>query len=137
MEKENVMKTLIVEDNFTSRLFLQEVLKVYGPCHIAVNGKEAMEAVCSALETGEPYDLVCLDIMMPEMDGQETLKHIRSQEKAWGILSSNGAKVVMTTALDDPKSIDKAFYNLCDAYALKPIDKGKLLDTLRTLKLIK
>ena len=64
------MKTLIVEDDFTSRLYLQELLKGYGPTHIAVNGKEAIEATHLALEAGEPYNLICLDIMMPEMDGQ-------------------------------------------------------------------
>ena len=44
------MKTLIVEDDFTSRLLLQELLKSYGPSLIAVNGKEAVDAVRAALE---------------------------------------------------------------------------------------
>jgi len=102
------MKTLIVEDDFTSRLLLQELLKSYGPCHIAVNGKEAVEATAAALED-EPYDLICLDIMMPEMDGQEALRRIREQEEARDILSSNGAKIVMTTALDDIKNVSAAY----------------------------
>lgn len=72
------MKTLIVEDDFTSRLILQEILKLHGPAHIAVNGIEAVEAVRTALESGEPYDLVCMDIIMPKMGGQQALKHIRS-----------------------------------------------------------
>ncbi|MBN2333302.1 MAG: response regulator [Deltaproteobacteria bacterium] len=130
------MKTLIVEDDFTSRLLLQELLKQYGPSHIAVNGKEAVEAVRTALETGEPYDLICLDIMMPEMDGQEALQQIRAQEEARNILSSNGAKIVMTTALNDLKNVSFAYQNLCDAYLTKPIEKAKLIDELRELKLI-
>jgi len=130
------MKTLIVEDDFTSRLLLQELLKSYGTSHIAVNGKEAVDAVRLALEAGEPYDLICLDIMMPEMSGQEALRNIREQEEARGILSWNGTKIVMITALDNPKSILDAFYSLCDAYLTKPIEKARLMEELRKLKLI-
>ncbi len=131
------MKTLIVEDDFTSRLLLQELLKSYGPSHIAVNGKEAVEAAHLALEMGEPYNLICLDIMMPEMDGQEALRQIREQEEARGILSSKEAKIVMTTALGDPKNVIAAWRSQCDAYLTKPIQKAKLLMELRKLGLIK
>ena len=130
------MKTLIVEDDFTSRLLFQEFLKSYGQSHIAVNGREAIEAVCRALEAGEPYDLMCLDIMMPEMDGQEALKQIRKQEEIRGILPPDGVKVVMTTALDDIKNVFSAYHGLCDAYLTKPIRKEDLLNELRKLKLI-
>lgn len=61
------MKTLIVEDDFTSRLFLQEVLKEFGEIHLAVNGQEGLTAFQEALNQGKPYNLICLDIMMPEM----------------------------------------------------------------------
>lgn len=130
------MKTLIVEDDFTSRLLLQELLKSHGPYHIAVNGKEAIEAVRVALETDEPYDLICLDIMMPQMDGQQALKEIRFLEEDRGINSSNGAKIIMTTALGDVKNASAAYLNLCDAYLTKPIQKAKLLEELRQLGMI-
>ena len=130
------MKTLIVEDDFTSRLLLQELLKSYGPSHIAVNGKEAVEAVRIALEAKEHYDLICLDIMMPEMDGQQALREIRNIEEAQGVFSSDGAKIVMTTALGDLKNVIAAYKSLCDAYVSKPIRKAKLLEELRKLKLI-
>src|SRR5664279_3297425 len=114
------MKTLIVEDDFTSRLYLQELLKGYGPTHIAVSGKEAIEATHLALEGGEPYNLICLDIMLPEMDGQHALKGIRALEEARGLLSTTGgAKIVMTTALNDMKNACGAFHSLCDAYLVK------------------
>jgi two-component system chemotaxis response regulator CheY len=130
------MKTLIVEDDFTSRLLLQELLKSYGPVHIAVNGNEALDAVRSALEADEPYDLICLDIMMPEMDGQEALREIRSIEEARGIFSSEGSKIMMTTVMADLKNVSTAYMNLCDAYLTKPIQKSVLGQELRTLKLI-
>jgi two-component system, chemotaxis family, chemotaxis protein CheY len=130
------MRTLVVEDDFTSRLLLQELLRSHGPSHIAVNGQEAVEAVRLALEAKAPYDLICLDIMMPKLDGHAALKQIRALEEANGTWSSHGAKVVMTTALGDMKNVNAAFGNLCDAYLVKPIDKTKLLETLRQLALI-
>ncbi len=130
------MKTLIVEDEFTGRLVMQEMLKVYGPTHIAVNGREAVEAVRKALEQGRPYDLICMDIMMPVMDGQKALQAIRELEESKGIISTRGAKILMTTALDDPRNIIDSFKGLCDAYLVKPINKNSLLEELRKLKLI-
>lgn len=131
------MKILIVEDDFTNRMFLQEVLKSYGSTHIAVNGKEAVAAVRAAMASGEPYNLICLDIMMPEMDGQQALREIRALEEAEGTMSSRGAKIIMTTVLGDPKNVFASFKSLCDAYVTKPIDRIKLLDELRKLELIK
>jgi two-component system, chemotaxis family, chemotaxis protein CheY len=130
------MKTLIVEDDFTSRLLLREILKGYGPSQEAVNGREAVEAVRLALEANEPYDLICIDIMMPEMNGQQALEEIRLLEEARGIIFPNGAKILMTTALGDMKTMDKAYICLCDAYLVKPIDKAKLLKELRKLEII-
>jgi two-component system, chemotaxis family, chemotaxis protein CheY len=130
------MKTLIVEDDFTSRLLMQELLRGFGMAHIAVDGQEAVEAVRAALEANEPYDLICLDIMMPGMDGQQALKEIRAQEEAKGIFSTDGAKIIMTTALDDIQHKINAFSSLCDGYLTKPIRRDQLLAELRKYKLI-
>ena len=124
-------KTLIVEDDFTSRMLMQELLKKFGTTHVAVNGREAVDAVSHAMDQGDPYTLICLDIMMPEMDGQDALRNIRALEKKRGITSSDGVKIVMTTALDDMKSVSAAYFGLCDGYLTKPITKPKLLEELR------
>ena len=131
------MKVLIVEDDFSSRLLLQMLLSKYGECHIAVNGAEAVLAFRMALDAGKPYDLICLDIMMPEMDGQTALKEMRAQEEARGIVSTHGAKIIMTTALDNVKNVAAAYQELCDGYLVKPIDKAKLIGLLAELKVLK
>jgi len=130
------MKTLIVEDDFTSRLLLQELLKNYSTTHIAVNGKEAFDAFRIALETGEPYDLICLDIMMPEIDGLEALGQFRRLEEGTGMKPSEGAKILMTTALNDVRNVMTAYRNLCDGYLTKPVGKTQFLGELRKLELI-
>jgi two-component system chemotaxis response regulator CheY len=131
------MKTLIVEDDFISRLILQELLRYYGPVHIAVNGKEAVGAVTDALEASEPYDLICMDLMMPEMDGQEALEKIRQIETNARIAQVDRSKIVMTTALADEANVIKAVQHQCDYFLVKPIEKAKLLEELRELKLIR
>jgi len=130
------MKTLIVEDDFTSRLVLQTFLSRYGECHIAVNGWEAVEAFRSALAGGQPYDLICMDIMMPEMDGREAAKHVRALEEAQGILPASGVKIVMTTAVNDVKEVMRCFGELCDAYLVKPINLSELLQAGKVYHLV-
>lgn len=130
------MKTLIVDDDSTSRLLLQEFLKAYGPFHLAADGREAVAAVHRALASSEPYDLICLDIMMPGMDGHEALRTIRAEEEALGLLSPQGSKILMITALDDIKNVGNAYYNLCNGYLTKPLRKATLLEELRKLGLI-
>jgi two-component system chemotaxis response regulator CheY len=130
------MKTLIVEDDATSRLFLVELLSGYGTVHAVDEGVLALDAVKASLEQRQPFDLVCLDIMLPGLDGQQILKSIRELEERHGYPVGRGAKVVMTTALRDKSNILTAFRAACDGYLTKPIDKAKLQEQLRGLFLI-
>ena len=130
------MKILIVEDDFTSRLLLQQILTPYGECHIAKDGREAIEAFMLAWAEKSRYDLICLDIMMPEIDGQEVLKRIRAMEKTENVIPGSGAKIIMTTALKDKGNVFTAFNEQCDGYLVKPIDKTKLISYLTEFGLI-
>ena len=130
------LRVLLAEDDFSSRLLLQTFLARYGECHVVVNGREAVEAFRTALERKRRYDLVCMDIMMPEMDGAEAVRQVRAMEEAQGILSNYGAKIVMTTAVDDIRSVAKCFQDLCDGYLVKPIDLAKLLGLMKSYQLV-
>jgi len=131
------MKCLIVEDDFISRRILKELLTAYCECDIAVNGEEAITSFRMAHEGKRPYDLICMDIMMPGVDGSEALKRIRQFEKDMGVLPEFEVKVVMTTAMDDPKTVIDTFYKGgATSYLVKPISKQKLIRELRAFGLI-
>ena len=68
------MKALVVDDDLMTRIVLQEILSGYAEVHSCVDGSEAVLAYRRALERGEPYDLVCMDFLMPVMGGIEALK---------------------------------------------------------------
>jgi len=131
------MKCLIVEDDFISRRILKELLSSYCECDIAVNGEEAVMSFRMAHEGKRPYDLICMDIMMPGFDGTEALKQIRQLEKELTVPPEIEVKVIMTTALDDPKTVINSLYKGgATSYLVKPISKQKLLRELRSFGLI-
>ncbi len=131
------MRILIVEDEFSSRKVLEKFLDGYGQCDVVGDGDEAVESFVAAWEEKDPYDLVLMDIMMPKLDGQKALQQIRDFERTQGILGFDEAKVIMVTALDDPKNVVEAFYEGgANAYLVKPIEKENLDAELRTLGLI-
>lgn len=130
------MKSLIVEDNYTSQYLLQKILEPYGPYRLARDGQQAVQEVLHGLGTGEPFDLICLDIMMPRMDGQEALRKIREIEADHGVASADSAKIIMITALADRANVVRSGVQGCDRYLLKPIDKKQMLDALHKLGLI-
>lgn len=130
------MKILIAEDDFASRKFMLRFLPKFGECDVTVDGMEAVDAFMMALEANEGYDLVCLDIMMPELDGYQVLKAIRDIEVERGIPEEKRAKVIMTTALNEGRNVTKAFELGCVAYAGKPIDQEKFESVLKKLGLV-
>lgn len=130
------MRILIVEDDLASRKFISKFLSAYGECDITIDGMEALEAFMMAWDEGKPYDLICLDIMMPTLDGEKTLKMIRDIEKQKGVENLNRVKIIMTTALNDTNRVFNAFETGCEAYASKPINTEKLVEVIKRFGLI-
>lgn len=131
------MKALIVEDDVVSRKLMESILSPFGDCHVAADGEKAVEAFRSAWEKGAPFDLICLDIMMPNMDGHEALARIRDIEKDLGAPPEKEAKVIMTTALGDPHNVVRALYRGGAAsYIVKPVEKDRLLEEVGRMGLL-
>ena len=131
------MRILLAEDDFITRKFMNSFLSKYGECDVVVDGLEAVDAFMMALEENEPYDLVCLDIMMPVMDGYQALVGIRNLEKERSIPEEKAAKVIMTTALNEEKNVKMAFDLGCTIYSGKPLNKARFEEALRRAGLIK
>ncbi len=70
------------------------------------------------------------------MDGQTTLKLIHKSEEEKGILSTDAAKIIMTTVLGTPEHVNNAFMDLCDGFLVKPFSKIKLEEELHKIGLI-
>ena len=130
------MKVLIVEDDIISQEILMAILGDQWHCEVAENGKVAVEKYMASMASGDPYNLICLDIMMPVMDGQTALKEIRRIEAENGIGGSDMIKIVMTSALEDAKSIMDAFVKGSCSYVTKPITPEKIQQVLGDLGLI-
>lgn len=131
------MKSLIVEDDIINQKLLNKFLKPLGQVDVADNGGIGIDTFQEAHEQKEPYDVIFLDIMMPEVDGQEALKIMRSLENAYNIQGLDRVKVIMTTAMDGSQNIMEAFRSGCEGYLVKPVTRPKLFQQLAKLGLIK
>lgn len=130
------MRILIAEDDLASRTFMLKFLSEYGECDVTVDGMEAVEAFMMAHSMKQPYDLICLDIMMPKVDGLKALQVIRRLETQENVPEDKRAKVIMTTALNDTEIVRDSFDNGCEAFAAKPIDTAKFIKVMQNLKVI-
>ena len=131
------MKILIAEDDRVSRVFLEKFMSGFGTCDVAVDGMEALDLFMESMKNKEPYDLACLDIMMPKVDGIKLVKVIRTMEKQQGVAAEDRVRIIMMMALADVDYVDRAFALGCDAYASKPIDTARVEEVLRKLGLLK
>jgi two-component system chemotaxis response regulator CheY len=134
---EGIVKILIVEDDYISRRNLKELLADLGKCDIAINGQEAIDSFIHAHQIKQPYELICMDLMMPVIDGMAALQSIRQQEREMKIPPALTVKVLMTTAVDDPHTVIRSFYEgEATSYIVKPVTRQKLVKELNQLKLM-
>jgi two-component system chemotaxis response regulator CheY len=130
------MRILVVEDDYISRRLLCRYLEPFGTCEEAVNGYEAIDAIRRSLAADQYYDLICLDIMMPGMDGQQVLVLLRQMELDNDRPLGKGAKVIMTSAMEENQYILQALNASADGYVVKPIQKQSFIETLKEAGLL-
>jgi two-component system chemotaxis response regulator CheY len=131
------MKSLIVEDNPVSSQVLEKMISKYGAFDVVADGGKSIDHFRKAHESNSPYDLILMDIMIPEIDGLQSVLTMRETEGQLNIPVTQRVKVIMTTALNDPRTLMKALYKSdANSYFIKPIRLQKLVDELRKLRQI-
>jgi len=126
------LRFLIVDDDESIHVYLQAMLAPYGEFETALNGEEGLKRFTEALETGNPFDVVMMDILMPGMDGHETSLRMRTLERASCVPEEDRFTLIMTTCLVEQAHIKKAFANAGAAlYIVKPLDKDEVISQLK------
>ncbi len=127
------MRIMVVEDDKDIQAILSEYLKEYGNVEFANDGVEAVSKFNSGLDENNPFSLICLDVMMPKMDGQEALRLIRDSEKERKIEWVYGVKIIMLTGLADSMNKVKAYTKYADSYLVKPVSPTQLQTEVEVL----
>ena len=95
------MKVLVAEDDVASGKFMEKLLSKYGEVIVARDGLAAVDEFVNAVNNNARFDLVCMDIMMPKIDGYKALASIRDAERKLGLARDSRCKVIMISALDE------------------------------------
>ena len=115
------LRILLAEDNVTSQKVALQMLKRMGyKADVVANGIEALQAL-----ERQPYDLVLMDLRMPEMNGLQATRIIRQR---W---PDNGPKIVAVTAYALQGDQEKCIEAGMDGYISKPIKMNELAEVLR------
>ena len=128
------MKTLVVDDELVSRKKMQKIMEGLGECEAVESGTAAIAAFKKALESGMSFDLITLDIAMPEMDGTEVLYTIREIEKEKNIPKEKQVKIIMVTSHSDKDTIVTSIQAECDDYIVKPFDRETIIEKIEKIK---
>ncbi len=133
------MRILIVEDDFINIKVIKHLADQHGETDLALDGNEAVETVTKAIAEGNPFNLILLDIMMPEKDGLTALKEIREIEEKNELYTGpegKASKIIMVTASDNKKDFVNAFKEQCNGYIQKPVSPDKFKDALYKVGLL-
>ena len=125
------LSILVAEDNEINALLMRSLLSRLGHhAVITANGEEALESWLSARSADTPYDLVLMDIQMPQLDGIETTKQIRSRESGQPARRTPILALTANTLVEDRYACFEAGM---DGFLIKPLDREKLADALKGL----
>lgn len=133
-----MVRCLVVDDDILGRELIAHYLEGVADCEMAENGLKAVEMFRDAFESGNRYDLIMLDIVMPEMDGHTAAKEIRMIEKECGIPINEGVNIIVISSLNTPHDVIQAYLSASSAaHIVKPVQPDKLLKILNKLGILR
>ncbi len=124
------MRILVVDDDVTSQTVMMKTLCEFGECVAASSGEEAMAEFNHAYDIGSPFDLISLDISLPDASGIDVLKTIRAVEKARTVSRDRGSRVIMVSSFSDHNRVIGSVQAGCDHFIVKPFDRASLLEKI-------
>ncbi len=129
------MRILIADDELVSRSKLQKIMSSLGDCQAVDSGQAALDAFKEAWANWVPFDLITLDVMMPGMDGMETLWEIRSLEEEKKVAEKNRAKILMVTSQSERSVVITCVQAGCNDYLIKPFNLKMIKQKIEELNL--
>jgi two-component system chemotaxis response regulator CheY len=96
------IRILIVDDDEFFRDMVKRVLEEHGECEFAEDGEAGMAKFKEAIVGGKPFDLICMDINMPKVDGHKLLRTIRLVEEKAGIPEEKRVKIFIIGEWNTP-----------------------------------
>ena len=116
------MRILVVDDDAPNRKLLKDIVSRLGECDAAEGGQNALSAFEKAWQDWRPFNLIFLDVLMPDMDGRQVLLKIREIEKDKKMSEQHRARIIMVTGVSEEETVKDCLRNGCDAFIVKPID---------------
>lgn len=131
------MRILVVDDDGPNRKLLRDIVSKLGECETAEGGQEAISAFQKAWEDWRPFNLIFLDILMPEIDGRQVLLKIREIEKEKKISEQHQIRIIMVTGVSEEEMVMDCLRNGCDEFIVKPLDIKLVFEKIKKLGLLK
>ncbi len=130
------MRILVVDDDAPNRKLLKAMVAKLGECETAESGKDAITAFKKAWEEWNPFDLIFLDILMPEMDGSEVLAKFRELEKEKQLPDKLRVKIIMVSGVTEKEMVMACLRDGCDDFLVKPLEMQLLFSKIKNLGLL-
>ncbi len=130
------INALIVEDVFLIQRVIERFIEPYGVFTVSNNGKEALKKYAEFFFNGNAFNLVCLDIYLPEMNGLDVLSNIRKFEDEIKLKSEERCKIIIISSVTHPATVQQAYKLGCDYYVAKPFSKEDIVNALKKIKMI-
>ncbi|MCU7861681.1 MAG: response regulator [Candidatus Thiodiazotropha sp. (ex Lucinoma kastoroae)] len=126
------LNIFVIEDEFAARTKMVAMLSQYGKCGYAESGVKAINRIKTAIQNQHYFDLITIDIQLPDYNGIDLLADILAEEARGEVC----AKKIMVTASSTPENVSRAAHNRCDDFLVKPIKKAVLHNRLIKLGIV-